>query len=116
MAMVGVAVDLAKKVPGVPLRCSRLSGIGPDRGRLANVKHFCSWRGPCPGTKISDGKVLSARTWRSTNRVRQALKLAAMRLARNGLALGAFDGRMGARMDKPRATTAVAHKLDRSMC
>ena len=35
-----------------------LTEIGPDLGRFANVKHFCSWLGLCPGTKISGGKVL----------------------------------------------------------
>jgi transposase len=90
-----------------------LSEIGPDLSRFANVKHFCSWLGLCPGTKISGGKVLSARTRRSTNRVRQALKLAAMSLSRNDSALGAFYRRLCARMDKPRANTAVAHKLAR---
>ncbi len=90
-----------------------LSEIGPDLNRFANVKHFCSWLGLCPGTKISGGKVLSARTRRSTNRVRQALKLAAMSLSRNSSALGAFYRRLCARMDKPRANTAVAHKLAR---
>ena len=90
-----------------------LSEIGPDLSRFANVKHFCSWLGLCPGTKISGGKVLSARTRRSTNRVCQALKLAAMSLSRNSSALGAFYRRMCARMDKPRANTAVAHKLAR---
>jgi transposase len=69
--------------------------------------------GLCPGTKISGGKVLAARTRRSTNRVRQALKLAAMSLSRNSSALGAFCRRMCSRMDKPRANTAVAHKLAR---
>jgi transposase len=90
-----------------------LSEIGTDLSRFASVKHFCSWLALCPGTKISGGKVLSARTRRSCNRVRQALKLAAMSLSRNGSALGAFYRRMCARMDKPRANTAVAHKLAR---
>lgn len=90
-----------------------LSEIGPDLSRFANVKHFCSWLCLCPGSKISGGKVLSARTRRSTNRVRQALKLAAMSLSRNGSALGAFYRRLCTRMDKPRANTAVAHKLAR---
>jgi len=90
-----------------------LSEIGPDLSRFASVKHFCSWLGLCPGTKVSGGKVLSARTRRSTNRVRQALKLAAMSLSRNNSALGAFYRRLCARMDKPRANTAVAHKLAR---
>ena len=50
-----------------------LSEIGTDLSRFANVKHFCSWVGLCPGTKISGGKVPSANTKRSANRVRHAL-------------------------------------------
>ena len=63
--------------------------------------------------KIIGGKVLSANTKRSANRVRQALKLAAMSLSRSDSALGAFYRRLCGRMDKPRANTAVAHKLAR---
>ncbi|MEO7107026.1 MAG: IS110 family transposase [Rhodoferax sp.] len=90
-----------------------LSEVGPDLSRFENVKHFCSWLCLCPGTKISGGKVLSARTRRSANRVRQAFKLAAMSLSRNSSALGAYYRRMCARMDKPSANTATAHKLAR---
>lgn len=90
-----------------------LTEIGPDLSRFANVKHFCSWLGLCPGTKISGGKVLSAGTKRSANRVRQALKMAAMALSRSDSALGAFYRRLCSRMDKPRANTATAHKLAR---
>jgi len=90
-----------------------LSEIGPDLSHFANVKHFCSWLGLCPGTKISGGKVLSAKTKRSANRVRQALKMAAMSLAHSDSALGAFYRRLSGRMDKPRANTATAHKLAR---
>ena len=66
-----------------------LSEIGPDLSRFANVKHFCSWLGLCPGTKISGGRVLSSKTKRSGNRVRQALKMAAMSLSHSDSALGA---------------------------
>lgn len=90
-----------------------LTEIGTDLSRVASVKHFCSWLGLCPGTKISGGKVLSSGTKRSANRARQALKMAAMSLARSDSALGAFYRRMCMRMDKPRANTAVAHKLAR---
>jgi transposase len=92
-----------------------LTEIGPDLSRFANVKHFCSWLGLCPGTKISGGKVLSAGTKRSANRVRQALKMAAMALSRSDSALGAFYRRLCSRMDKPRANTATAHKLARML-
>jgi hypothetical protein len=90
-----------------------LSELGPDLSRFETVKHFCSWLGLCPGTKISGGKVLSAKTKRSANRVRQALKMAAMSLSHADSALGAFYRRLCSRMDKPSANTAVAHKLAR---
>ena len=90
-----------------------LSEIGPNLSRFETVKHFCSWLGLCPGTKISGGKVLSAKTKRSANRVRQALKMAAMSLSHSDSALGAFYRRLCSRMDKPSANTATAHKLAR---
>jgi transposase len=90
-----------------------LSEVGPNLSCFANVNHFCSWLGLCPGTKISGGKVLSAKTKRSANRVKQALKMAAMSLSHSDSALRAFFRRMAGRMDKPRANTATAHKLAR---
>jgi transposase len=109
-----VGIDLTR-INGLGLTAAMkiLTEIGPDLSRFASVKHFCSWLGLCPGTKISGGKVLSAKTKRSNNRVRQALKMAAMSLAHSESALGAFYRRMCARMDKPSANTAVAHKLAR---
>jgi len=98
---------------GVTTVMKLLSEIGPDVSRFANVKHFCSWLGLCPGTKISGGKVLSSGTKRSANRARQALKIAAQALHRSESALGAFYRRLCARMDKPKANTATAHKLAR---
>jgi len=98
---------------GVTVVLKILSELGPDLSRFETVKHFCSWLGLCPGTKISGGKVLSAKTKRSANRVRQALKMAAMTLSHSDSALGAFYRRLCSRMDKPRANTAVAHKLAR---
>lgn len=90
-----------------------LTEIGPDLSRFASVKHFCSWLGLCPGTKISGGKVLSSGTKRAANRARQALKLAAQSLWHSQSALGAFYRRLQARMDTAKANTATAHKLAR---
>lgn len=98
---------------GVTVVMKLLSEIGTDLSRFASVKHFCSWLGLCPATKISGGKVLSFGTKRCANRARQALKIAAMTLSHSESALGAFYRRLCARMDKPRANTAVAHKLAR---
>jgi transposase len=90
-----------------------LTEIGPDLSRFETVKHFCSWLGLCPATKISGSKVLSSGTKRSANRARQALKMAAMSLSHSDSALGTFYRRLCGRMDKPRANTATARKLAR---
>lgn len=107
-------VDLTR-IPGLGVTAvmTLLSEIGPDLSRFASVKHFCSWLGLCPGTKISGGKVLSSGTKHSANRARQALKMAAQSLWHSDSALGAFYRRLCARMDKPRANAATAHKIAR---
>ena len=107
-------VDLTR-IPGlgVTVVMTLLTEIGPNLSRFETVKHFCSWLGLCPGTKISGGKVLYSATKRSANRARQALKMAAQSLSHSDSALGAFYRRLCARMDKLRANTATAHKLAR---
>lgn len=107
-------VDLTR-IDGIDVTTAMtvVSEIGPDMSRFPTVKHFSSWLGLCPGTKISGGKVLGARTKRCANRATQALKLAAAALRSSQSALGAFYRRMSARMDKPKAVTAAAHKLAR---
>lgn len=90
-----------------------LTEIGPDLSRFASVKHFCSWPGLCPGTKISGGKVISSGTKRAANRARQALKLAAQSLCHSNCALGAFYRRMQSRIDTAMANAATARKLAR---
>jgi transposase len=90
-----------------------IAEIGPDLSRFKSAKHFASWLGLCPGTKISGGKLLSATTKRTANRVAQALKMAAISLRASQSALGAYFRRMCARLDKGKAVTAAAHKLAR---
>jgi transposase len=98
---------------GVTSVMKLLSEIGPDLRRFETVKHFCSWLGLSPGTKISGGKVLACATKRSANQARQTFKMAAMALSHSDSALGGYYRRLCSRMDKPRANTAVAHKLAR---
>jgi transposase len=90
-----------------------VSETGADLSRFPTVGHFTSWMGLCPGTKITGGKVLSSKTKRCANRAAQALRLAAASLRTSQSALGAYFRRMCARMDKPKAVTAAAHKLAR---
>jgi transposase len=100
----GIDVSTALKV---------LVEIGTDLSRFKNAKHFASWLGLCPGTKISGGKQLSGASKRIPNRVAQALKLAAQGLHHSQCALGAYYRRMAARCGSGKAITATAHKLAR---
>lgn len=107
-------VDLTR-LPGIDTSTALkvVSEIGVDLARFPTVKHFTSWLGLCPGTKISGGKVLSSATKRCANRAAQALRMAAQALRKSQSALGAYHRRLCARMDRPKAITATAHKLAR---
>ena len=90
-----------------------VSEICTDMGRFPTDKHLASCLGLCPGTKITGGKVMSGATKRCANRAAQALRLAAAALRTSQSALGAYFRWMCARMDKPKAVAAAAHKLAR---
>lgn len=90
-----------------------IAEVGPDLSRFRSVKHFASWLGLCPGTKISGGKVLSGASKRTANRMAQALRMAALALRNSQSALGAYFRRMCGRLDKAKAIRATAHKLAR---
>lgn len=100
----GIDVSTALKV---------LVELGPDLAKFKSAKHFCSWLGLCPGTRISGGKRLSGASKRIPNRVARALKLAAQGLHHSQCALGAYYRRLAARLGKGKAITATAHKLAR---
>ena len=107
-------VDLTR-IPGIEASSALkiISEIGTDLRRFPSVKHFTSWLGLCPGTKISGGKTLSGETKRCANRAAQALRMGAQSLRKSRSALGAYHRRLCARMDRAKAITATAHKLAR---
>lgn len=84
---------------------------GTDLSRWKTVKHFTSWLTLSPGCKISGGKVLSAHTRKTSNRVTVALRLAAVTVGRTNTALGAFYRRLAARIGNAKAVTATARKI-----
>jgi transposase len=88
-----------------------VSECGTDMTRWPTSKHFTSWLTLAPGSKISGGKVLSARTRRSTNRATTLFRLAAVSVGRTSTALGAFFRRLAARAGKAKAVTATARKI-----
>ncbi len=90
-----------------------LSEVGLEPSRFPTVKHFCSWLGLCPGSKITGGKVKSSQTRKVVNRAANAFRIGAQSLSRSRSALGAFYRRLRSRLGAPKAITATAHKLAR---
>jgi len=90
-----------------------ISEIGLDMARWPSEKHFASWLGLCPGSKVSGGKILSSRTKLCANRAAAAFRLAANGLHNSHSALGALFRRKKAQLGTPKAITATAHKIAR---
>jgi len=90
-----------------------LSEIGWDMSRFKSSKHFASWLGLSPASKISGGKVLSSATKPSANKAAAALRMAAFTLFNSKSALGAYLRRQKARLGAAKAITATAHKMAR---
>ena len=96
---------------GPYLALRMISECGTDMSKWPTAKHFTSWLTLCPGSKISGGKVLSAHSRKSSNRIVAHLRLAATTVGRSNTALGAFYRRLSARIGKAKAVTATARKI-----
>jgi transposase len=90
-----------------------ISEVGPDMSQWPTAKHFGSWMGLAPGTKISGGKRLSSRTKACANRAAEVFRVAANTLSRSNSALGGFLRRKKAQLGAPQAITATAYKIAR---
>lgn len=90
-----------------------IAEVGVDMSRWKSAKHFASWLGLCPGTKVSGGKILSGKSKKVVNRAAATLRMAAFTLFNSKSALGAYLRRQRARLGAPKAITATAHKLAR---
>jgi hypothetical protein len=104
-------------IPGIEENTAMkiLAEIGTDMSRWRSGKAFASWLGLCPGNKVSGGKILSSRTKPSNNKAAQALRMAAATLYKSSSYLGAFFRRMRSRLGAPKAITATAHKLAKTL-
>lgn len=92
---------------------SFLSEVGTDLSRFKSSDHFVSWLGLCPGTKISGGKVLDARSRKGKPRFARMLRQAAQSLHKSHSALGVRYRRLRSRLGAPKALTAMGHCLAR---
>ena len=107
-------VDLTK-IDGIDATTALkiIAETGLDMERWPSAKHFASWLGLSPGSKITGGKRLSGKTKRVVNRAAVAFRMAASSLYRADCALGAYYRRMKTRLGAPKAVTATAHTLAR---
>ncbi|WP_216640688.1 IS110 family transposase [Aeromonas sp. CU5] len=107
-----VGIDLTQ-IHGIgPYLALRLvAECGTVLSRWRTAQHFTSWLTLAPGCRISGGKVLSAHTRKTKNRVTTHLRLAAVTIGRTNTALGAFYRRLSARIGKAKAVTATARKI-----
>ena len=97
-----------KRIDGIDVTTALavVSEVGAAMGKFPTVKHFTSWLGLCPGTKITGGKVMSGK-----NRARGQPRCKGTAPGSSKSALGAYFRRLCSRMDKPKAFPAAAHKL-----
>ena len=107
-----IGVDLTQ-IHGIgPYLALRLvAECGTDMSRWRTAHHFTSWLTLAPGCRISGGKVLSAHTRKTKNRVTAHLRLAAVTIGKTNTALGAFYRRLSTRIGKAKAVTATARKI-----
>jgi transposase len=105
-------VDLTQ-IPGLaPATALNLvAEVGTDVSCWPTEKHFTSWLNLAPGTKITGGKVISARRGPAKNRAGLVLRQAAVAVGRTATALGSFYRRLAARRGAGKAVVATARKL-----
>jgi transposase len=87
------------------------SEVGTDMSRRKTEKHFTSWLGLAPNTKISGGKVIGSHVPRKKHYAGQSFRMAAMSIRKNKGPLGDFYRRIRSFAGGPKAVVAVARKL-----
>ena len=78
-------------------------------------KHFAAWVNLAPNTKISGGKILSAKMQKKKNHVDQTLRMAARGLSDSKLPIGDYARKMKSQLGKKGGVVATAHKLARTI-
>jgi len=111
-----LGIDLTT-VPGIDASTALklISEIGTDITKWPSSKHFCSWLGLCPGTKISGGRRLSGKTKPCRNKAALCLRMAASSLSKSQTAYGAYLRKAKARHGPVQAITALGHKMARTI-
>ena len=85
--------------------------LGPDLSGFASERHFASWLGLAPRRDISGGKVIQPTSGHVSNRVANALRMAAESLKASDSYLGAKYRQLRARLEGTKAVKAMARYL-----
>ena len=87
------------------------SEVGADMSKFKNGKHFTSWLGLAPNTKISGGKIISSHVPKKKHYAGQAFRMAALSLRSNKGPLGDYYRRIRTVAGAPKAIVALARKM-----
>ena len=90
-----------------------ISEIGPEGfNKFPTAKHFTSWMRLAPNNKISGGKILSHRTPKGSNRIKNALRQAANAIGNlKDTLLSNFFRKIAFKKGRQVAVSATARKL-----
>jgi transposase len=90
---------------------SIFSEVGADMSRWKNEKHFTSWLGLAPNSKISGGKVISSHVPNKKHYAGQSFRIVAMSIQNNKSPLSDFYRRIHSFSGASKAMVAVTRKL-----
>lgn len=88
-----------------------LSEVGVDMNKWPTEKHFVSWLGVAPNTKVSGGRTISSKIPKKQNRAGQLFRMIAYAIQRSDHWLAAFYRRIRAKGGTKKAIVATARKL-----
>ena len=88
-----------------------LSEVGTDMSKWKNERHFKSWLGLAPNTKISGGKVISSKIKKKKHYAGQAFRMGANGLHNSKSSMGDYSRRLKAKAGPGKAIVATAGKL-----
>ena len=88
-----------------------LSEVGTDMSKWKNERHFKSWLGLAPNTKITGGKIISCKIMKKKHYAGQAFRMGANGLHNSKNSMADFFKRLKAKAGPRKAIVATAGKL-----
>jgi transposase len=90
---------------------SILAETGTDMSHWKSEKHFTSWLGLAPNTKISGGNIISSKVPKKKHYAGQAFRISALSMSKSMTPLGEYYRRIRSRAGGKKAVIATARKI-----